>query len=149
MHRSVLGLIVMAAVVGAPALTNAQEAQSLSEPQLLRSADDAVKGGDTEGAVQLYQSAIIYSPGDPIPYLKLAELFMGQSQLELARQYFSLALDVQPAYAPALQGLALLDLATGDRAGAMAQHEVLLRACGATCPETAQVEKALNTSAAR
>lgn len=149
MHRSVLGLIVMAAVVGAPALTNAQEAQSLSEPQLLRSADDAMKGGDAEGAVQLYQSAIIYSPGDPVPYLKLAELFMGQSQLELARQYFSLALDVQPAYAPALQGLALLDLATGDRAGAMAQHEVLLRACGATCPETAQVEKALNTSTAR
>lgn len=149
MHRSVLGLIVMAAVVGAPALTNAQDAQSLSEPQLLRSADDAMKGGDAEGAVQLYQSAIIYSPGDPVPYLKLAELFMGQSQLELARQYFSLALDVQPAYAPALQGLALLDLATGDRAGAMAQHEVLLRACGATCPETAQVEKALNTSTAR
>lgn len=139
----------MAAVVGAPALTNAQEAQSLSEPQLLRSADDAMKSGDSEGAIQLYQSAIIYSPGDPVPYLKLAELFMGQSQLELARQYFALALDVQPAYAPALQGLALLDLATGDRAGAMAQHEVLLRACGATCPETAQVEKALNTSAAR
>lgn len=149
MHRSVLGLIVMAAVVGAPALTNAQETQSLSEPQLLRSADDAMKSGDSEGAIQLYQSAIIYSPGDPVPYLKLAELFMGQSQLELARQYFALALDVQPAYAPALQGLALLDLATGDRAGAMAQHEVLLRACGATCPETAQVEKALNTSAAR
>lgn len=149
MHRSVSGLIVMAAVVGAPALTNAQEAQSLSEPQLLRSADDAMKSGDSEGAIQLYQSAIIYSPGDPVPYLKLAELFMGQSQLELARQYFALALDVQPAYAPALQGLALLDLATGDRAGAMAQHEVLLRACGATCPETAQVEKALNTSAAR
>lgn len=149
MHRSVLGLIVMAAVVGAPALTNAQEAQSLSEPQLLRSADDAMKSGDSEGAIQLYQSAIIYSPGDPVPYLKLAELFMGQSQLELARQYFALALDVQPAYAPALQGLALLDLATGDRAGALAQHEVLLRACGATCPETAQVEKALNTSTAR
>lgn len=149
MHRSVLGLIVMAAVVGAPALTNAQETQSLSEPQLLRSADDAMKSGDSEGAIQLYQSAIIYSPGDPVPYLKLAELFVGQSQLELARQYFALALDVQPAYAPALQGLALLDLATGDRAGAMAQHEVLLRACGATCPETAQVEKALNTSAAR
>ena len=149
MHRSVSGLIVMAAVVGAPALTNAQEAQSLSEPQLLRSADDAMKSGDSEGAIQLYQSAIIYSPGDPVPYLKLAELFMGQSQLELARQYFALALDVQPAYAPALQGLALLDLATGDRAGALAQHEVLLRACGATCPETAQVEKALNTSTAR
>lgn len=149
MQRSVLGFIVMAALVGAPVLAGAQDAQSLSEPQLLRSADDAVKNGDMDGAVQLYQSAIIYSPGDPSPYLKLAELYMRESETELARKYFSLALDVQPAYAPALQGLALLDLATGDRAGAMAQHEVLLRACGATCPETAQVEKALNTSTAR
>jgi Flp pilus assembly protein TadD len=148
MFRSVFGLVVSAALVGTIGFAAAEEAQSISEPQLLRSADDAIKGGDAGSAVQLYQSAIIYAPGDPVPYLKLAELYVRQSQLELARQYFSLALDVQPAYAPALQGLALLDLATGNRAGAVAQHEVLLRACGATCPETAQVEKALNTGAA-
>ena len=148
MFRSVFGLVISVALAGSVGLAAAQEASTLSEPQLLRSADDAIKGGDTEGAVQLYQSAIIYAPGDPVPYQKLAELYVRQSQLELARQYFSLALDVQPAYAPALEGLALLDLATGNRAAAVAQHEVLLRACGATCPETAQVEKALNTGAA-
>jgi len=38
----------------------------------------------------------------------------------------------------------LLDLAAGNRAGAEAQRDMLLRACGATCPETAQVERALN-----
>jgi Tfp pilus assembly protein PilF len=106
-----------------------------------------VKTGDADGAIQLYQSAIIYAPGDPVPYERLAEFYVRKGQAELAQQYFSLALDVQPAYAPALQGLALLDLAAGDRAGAQAQHEVLLRACGAACPETAQVEKALNTGA--
>lgn len=147
MFRSVLGLAMTIAMVGSTGFAAAEEAQALSEPQLLRSADDAVNGGNAGGAVQLYQSAIIYAPGDPVPYQKLAELYVRQSQLELARQYFGLALDAQPAYAPALQGLALLDLATGDRAGALAQHEVLLRACGATCPETAQVEKALNTAA--
>ena len=148
MFRSVFGFLFSAALVGTVGIAAAEETQPISEPQLLRSADDAIKGGDTGGAVQLFQSAIIYAPGDPVPYLKLAELYVLQSQLELARQYFSLALDVQPAYAPALEGLALLDLATGNRAGAVAQHEVLLRACGATCPETAQVEKALNTGAA-
>jgi len=95
--------------------------------------------------IQLYQSAIIYAPGDPVPYEKLAEFFVHSAQPELAQRYFNLALDVQPAYAPALQGLALLNLATGNRAGAQAQHEILLRSCGAKCPETAQVEKALNT----
>ena len=148
MFRSVFGLVVSAALVGTIAFAAAQETQSITEPQLLSSADDAIKGGDTVGAIQLFQSAIIYAPGDPVPYQKLAELYVRQSQLELARQYFSLALDAQPAYAPALEGIALLDLATGNRAGAVAQHEVLLRACGATCPETAQVEKALSTGAA-
>ncbi len=149
MFRSVLGLATAIALAGFTGFAYAEDAQVLTEPQLLRSADDAVKSGDATGAVQLYQSAIIYAPGDPVPYQKLAELYVRQTQLELARQYFALALDVQPAYAPALEGLALLDLASGDRAGALVQHEVLLRACGATCPETAQVEKALNTAASK
>jgi Tfp pilus assembly protein PilF len=118
------------------------------EPHFLQAADEAAQGGDQDGAVQLYQSAIIYAPGDPIPYERLAEFYVHNGQPELAHQYFALALDAQPAYAPALQGLALLDLAVGDRAGAQAQHEVLLHACGATCPETAQVEKALNIGTA-
>ena len=147
MKRSVLAMVVVAALAPCGWVL-AQDAQSLDEPRLLRSADDAARNGDAGSAIQLYQSAIIYMPGDALPYQHLAELYVRQGQLELARQYFSLALDVQPAYAPALQGLALLDLATGDRAGAVAQHEVLLRACGANCPETAQVEKALNTAAA-
>ena len=114
------------------------------ESHFLQAAGEAAQGGDVDGAVQLYQSAIIYAPGDPVPYERLAEFYVHTGQPELAHQYFALALDVQPAYAPALQGLALLSLASGDRAGAQAQHEILLRACGATCPETAQVEKALN-----
>jgi Flp pilus assembly protein TadD len=147
MKRLAVGVVVVAAL--APSgWAMAQDAQPLDEPQLLHQADDAARNGDADAAVQLYQSAIIYMPGDPVPYQRLAELYVRGGRLEQARQYFSLALDVQPAYAPALEGLALLDLATGDRAGAVAQHEVLLRACGANCPETAQVEKALNTAAA-
>lgn len=115
------------------------------EGYFLKAADQALTGGDTDSVIQLYQSAIIYAPGDPVPYEKLAEYFVHNDQLELAQRYFNLALDVQPAYAPALQGLALLDLATGNRAGAQQQHEILVRSCGANCPETAQVEKALNS----
>jgi tetratricopeptide (TPR) repeat protein len=119
------------------------ELTAMDESHFLLAAETAVKDGDRDGAIQLYHSAIIYAPGDPVPYERLAELFVKNGQNELAQQFFSLALDVQPAYAPALQGLALLDLAVGNRAGAEAQREILMRACGATCPETAQVEKAL------
>lgn len=122
------------------------DAPLTSETAFLMAAETAVNIGDMDSAVQLYQSAIIYAPGDPVPYERLAEFYVQGGQSELAQRFFALALDVQPAYAPALRGIALLDLAAGDRAGAQAQHEVLLHACGAACPETAQVEKALNTN---
>jgi tetratricopeptide (TPR) repeat protein len=124
-----------------------QPTQIFDEGYFLKAADQAVTSGDAESVVELYQSAIIYAPGDPVPYERLAEYLVNRDQPELAQRYFNLALDVQPAYAPALQGLALLNLAAGNRAGAQAQHEILMRSCGANCPETAQVEKALNSGA--
>ena len=117
---------------------------ALSEQYFLDRASESAKSGDIDAATQLFQSAIIYAPHDPIPYHRLGQLYAQRGQRELAQQYFGLALNVEPAYAPALEGLALLDLAAGNRAGAEAQRDILLRACGATCPETAQVERALN-----
>jgi len=162
MNRSLVGVAFLAAALGshawaaenqtapssAPPASSEDIVTVMDESHFLEAAEDAVKGGDMEGAVQLFQSAIIYAPGDPVPYERLAEFYVHSGQQELAHQYFMLALDAQPAYAPALRGLALLDLAAGDRAGAQAQHDVLLHSCGANCPETAQVEKALNTGTA-
>jgi len=143
MGRSLVGVLFVA-VVASSASRAATDAPLTSETAFLMAAETAVNIGDMDSAVQLYHSAIIYAPGDPVPYERLAEFYVQGGQSELAHQYFALALDVQPAYAPALRGIALLDLAAGDRAGAQAQHEVLLHACGVACPETAQVEKALN-----
>jgi Flp pilus assembly protein TadD len=119
---------------------------ALSEQYFLDRASESAKSGDLDAAAQLFQSAIIYAPNDPVPYHRLGQLYAQSGQRELAQQYFGLALNVEPAYAPALEGLALLDLAAGNRAGAEAQHNILLRACGANCPETAQVERALNAN---
>ena len=150
MNRSLLGMVLAAGLAGSmgvPALAaanvNAGDAAA-DEPHFLQAAEQAAKDGDRDGAVQLFQSAIIYAPGDPVAYERLAEFYVHSDAPEMAQRYFSLALDAAPAYAPALQGLALLNLAAGNRAGAQLQHEVLLHSCGAKCPETAQVEKALN-----
>jgi Flp pilus assembly protein TadD len=139
-----LFVAVVASSSGFAATNSEAEVPALTESSFLSAAETAVSTGDMDGAVQLYHSAIIYAPGDPVPYERLAEFYVVGGQAELAQRFFAMALDAQPAYAPALRGIALLDLAAGDRAGAQAQHEVLLHACGATCPETAQVEKALN-----
>jgi Flp pilus assembly protein TadD len=161
MNRIVSGLVLGAMMAsGALAATGSGKATAKSpaaaedpakagapvifdEAYFLKAAQDAAQSGDEEGAVQLWQSAIIYAPADPLPYQRIAQFYAQQRQSELAQRYYGLALEVQPTYAPALQGLAMLDLATGDRKGAMAQREVLMHAC-ATCPETAQVEKALS-----
>src|SRR5258708_28853564 len=149
MDRSLVAVVLLVVVASSAGLAATRvpfegDAPLTSESGFLMAAKTAVNIGDMDSAVQLYHSAIIYAPGDPVPYERLAEFYVQGGQSELAQRFFALALDVQPAYAPALRGIALLDLATGDRAGAQAPHEVLLHACGATCPETAQVEKALN-----
>jgi Tfp pilus assembly protein PilF len=149
MNRSLLGIVLAAGLAGSPAWAAANSGASeaaADQPQFLKAAEQAAKDGDMDGAVQLFQSAIIYAPGDPVAYERLAEFYVHSDSPEMAQRYFSLALDAQPAYAPALQGLALLNIAAGNRAGAQQQHEVLLHSCGAKCPETAQVEKALNNS---
>ncbi len=159
MMRFGIGLLCCAALAATAALaapapdepaqaSPASAVQILDEQHFLSAADEAAKRGDKDAAVQLFQSAIIYAPNDPAPYARLGNYYADQGQSELAAQFYNSALSVQPAYAPALQGLALLALANGNRAGAQVQHDILVRACGATCPETAQVEKALNDSAA-
>jgi Flp pilus assembly protein TadD len=99
-----------------------------SEQYFLDRASESAKVGDVDAAAQLFQSAIIYAPHDPVPYHRLGQLYAQSGQTELAEQYFGLALNVEPVYAPALESLALLELASGDRAGAEAQREILLRA---------------------
>ena len=151
MNRSLLGIGLVAALMSSAAWGASNQSASeaaADEPHFLQAADQAAKDGDLDGAVQLYQSAIIYAPSDPVAYERLAEFYVNRDAPEMAQRYFALALDAQPAYAPALQGLALLNLAAGNRAGAQQQHEVLLHSCGASCPETAQVEKALNNTRA-
>jgi tetratricopeptide (TPR) repeat protein len=141
-------VIAAALLVGLPnSLAFAQaDAPILSDQYFLERGSEAAVIGDLDAAAQYFQSAIIYAPANPVAYHRLGQLYARNGQRELAQQFFALALNVEPAFAPALEGLALLDLAAGNRAGAEAQRDILLRACGATCPETAQVERALNAA---
>ena len=138
------GVALFAASVAVAQIPVSTEPPAMDEAHFLAAADNAAKTGDREGTIQLYQSAIIYAPSDPVPYHRLAQYFVRSGEVELAQRYFGLALDVQPAYPPSLAGLAMLEIAAGDRKGAQAQHDILVHACGAKCPETSQVEKALN-----
>ncbi len=146
-RRFVLSICVVLCAGPASLAAVAAEGPAPSAGTFLQEADEAAKQGNALAAVQLYQSAIIFAPSDPNGYNRLAQYYVGAHQPDMAEKYFGIALDVDPANASALKGLALLDLAAGDLVGARKQRDLLVRACGAACPETAQVEKALNAGA--
>jgi Flp pilus assembly protein TadD len=136
----------LAATVGAADVDTVEES-AIQAKAFLQQAENAAQRGDTLAAVQLYQSAIIFAPMDVDVYNQVAQFYASSKQPDMAEKYFDIALDVDPANPLALKGLALLDLAAGNLAGARAQHDLLVRACGESCPETAQVEKALSAGA--
>jgi cytochrome c-type biogenesis protein CcmH/NrfG len=110
----------------------------------LREAEAAATRGDRLSAIHLFQSAIIFSPARPEPYLGIAEFYAAGNQAMLAGKYFGIALEVDPANPPALKGLAMLALAEGDIAAAEAHHAILMEACAPACPEAAEVQRALS-----
>jgi Tfp pilus assembly protein PilF len=121
----------------------APAAPAPSLEMMLRDAQSAAARGDIAAALQLHHTAIIFAPAEPAAYNALAQLHANENQLELAQRYYTIALEIDPANPTALKGLALLELAAGDRASAEARHAILVRACGQTCPETIQVAQAL------
>jgi Tfp pilus assembly protein PilF len=136
----------LAAEPASPAPADAPAAPATPPPSLemmLRDAQNAAARGDIAAALQLHHTAIIFAPAEPAAYNALAQLHARENQLELAQRYYTIALEIDPANPTALKGLALLELAAGDRASAEARHAILVRACGQTCPETIQVAQAL------
>lgn len=129
--------------MGHGALAQDSAARATWTEQYLRDADTAARRGDRVAALQLYQSAIIYSPAEPEPYNRLAEFYAMADESDMAGKYFGIALDVDPANPLALKGLALLALAAGDVELARAHHQILVQACGPACPEAAEIEAAL------
>jgi Flp pilus assembly protein TadD len=126
------------------AILNHAHAQALD---YLHRAEEAAGHGDGLAAIQLFQSAIIYAPATPEPYIGIAGYYSANGQTELAEKYFDIALEMDPANPPALRGLALIALGRGDIAGAEARHRILVEACAPICPEAAEVQGAINSHA--
>ena len=76
----------------------------------------AAARGDTDLALRLAQSVIVATPAQPGAYNLLADIYAGMKQPEAARNYYNLALSIDPADMTATQGLSALDKAGDSRA---------------------------------
>ncbi len=109
----------------------------------LRAAEEAAARGDRLTATQLYQSAMIAAPKTTEPYLRLAAFYAGDQQWVLARKYYAIALELEPANPPALAGLAFAALARGDVAAAQYSYDILMETCAPGCAEANDIGNAI------
>lgn len=75
--------------------------------------------GDKEGAALAFDAVYDAFPGEPAPKLALGICAEILGQLDNAAEYFRLVWTTDPGYVSAAFGLARVQLATGDRAGAV------------------------------
>ena len=79
--------------------------------------------GDRAGAIEAMRLAVAAAParGEPAAWarVELGKLFFGQGQVSAARREYRAALRVLPGYVYALDGLAHVEAARGDRAKAI------------------------------
>jgi len=140
MNRLLIAVVFFSAATSA---TWAQdESPVLDEAHFLQAGDEFIKRGDLDGAAQLFNRRSSTRRAIPCPITVWAG-FMPKWPSRAGPSILRFGVGRAARLCAGLGSLALLDLSVGDRAGAEAQRDLLMRACGATCPETAQVEKAL------
>jgi glutathione synthase/RimK-type ligase-like ATP-grasp enzyme len=78
------------------------------------------KMGAIDAACRVYSEAILHHPANPMARVNLANLLLRANRHDEARGQYDKALQIDPDYAPAHQGLGAVLADLGDRAGAQA-----------------------------
>ena len=78
----------------------------------------AYAGGFRSAARTAYEQAVLHHPGEPIGHVNLANVLRESHEPLAAKQHYMAALECDPLFAAAHQGLALILAEEGDTAGA-------------------------------
>jgi Flp pilus assembly protein TadD len=129
-------LLVPAAAFGAsPALEQASS-------NLTVRGVDAAASGDLGSARRFFEEAIVANPANAGAYAQLGSVYRALGDVRTARKYYGIALSIDPSEPDALNRLAQLDLADGNRAGADEKLRMLRFFCPA-CIQTQELADAL------
>jgi tetratricopeptide (TPR) repeat protein len=102
-----LSALLIAPAIAAPSKT--AKAPLSTVESLLVQAHAADAKGDIELALRLTQSAIVADPSRPTSYVALGDLYAAAGQADYARNYYTEALEIDPAQPAALKAIAALD----------------------------------------
>jgi hypothetical protein len=83
----------------------------------------AYAGGFRSAARTAYEQAVAHHPREPIGHVNLANVLMESAERPAAKRHFLAALELDPTFAPAHQGLALILADEGDAEGAASHRD--------------------------
>lgn len=118
---------------------SAQASISLYERGIETAARD-----DLDGARWLFERAIASNPANARAYAQLGVVHQTKGDPRLARKYYGIALEIDPADLDALSRIAQLDLAEGNREAAAERLRILRFHCE-TCQQTQELARALES----
>lgn len=128
-------------------------AHAVDEASMRRSAELGERGiataalGDLPAAQWLLERAIAANPANARAYAHLGGVHQSKGDTRLARKYYGIALEIDPTEPDALNRLAQLDIAQGNRAAAEQRLRILRFHCE-NCIQTQELARLLSSGSA-
>jgi len=128
-------------------------AHAVDEASMRRSAELGERGietaalGDLPAAQWLLERAIAANPANARAYAHLGGVHRSKGDTRVARKYYRIALEIDPAEPDALSHLAQLDIAEGNRVAAEQRLRILRFHCE-NCEQTQELARLLSSGPA-
>jgi Flp pilus assembly protein TadD len=136
-------LVLLLALVPGVALA-VDVASARNSAELAERGIDTAARGDLAAAQRLLERAVAANPANARAYAHLGGVHQSMTDTRLARKYYGIALAIDPAEPDALNRIAQLDLAEGNRAAAEQRLRVLRFHCE-TCEQTRDLARVLSS----
>lgn len=111
--------------------------------QLIAEGDAALNAGDAQTAIDAFEAALAVDPGHTPVFLKLAEAARLEGLQGKAIRFYREALDRDPDNVAAISGEGIAMVEKGAMEKAKRNLTKLESLCGATCPETRNLQASI------
>jgi len=144
-----LALSLLAGVTSSVAWSEAGEELSPRAALLVEQGNTRLSAGDSNGAIDAYEAALVVQPGNAQVLVRLAEATRAQGMQGKALHFYRAALVTDPRNVVAISGEGAALAEKGALAKARRNLARLESLCGADCDATRQLASVLDNEPAR